>query len=250
MLDEEETFVRVYRSCAEDIESKNISLELFGFLRWIELKVNPFNGYFLANFSLMAFILGEDEDRVRQFCKKLKMARKIYYKTQQGQRRKARFYVLGFKLAKKNKEAPNVIVDEEFIKKRECAGYAELQPKIKSVKSSDVEAQIPKLELRQIPSKSTGSAVCGSEDSEVAKKENNNHNETNKNTQNEIQPLTDLTQKISRKSAAKSLKDISSETIRHLIDSSGLGGAKSHLERCGYTSDEIKSKLEEAIKYG
>ena len=155
-------FVKVYRPLANDVELRNLTMDEFGLLVWLQLKVNPHNGFYLGNFSTIGQSLDLLEEKARYLCRSLKRKQCIRYKLKQGQRKSAKFFVLGFK------RVDGSVVDEEFIRSQESKGPVGAS---ESAKVSEVKASIPKSQpLLNAPAFGNYGELADS-DSEVSYKE-------------------------------------------------------------------------------
>lgn len=94
-----ETFVKSFRTSADELMQGEIDFEEFGLLQFMSLLTNPYNGELLTNYADLENKLRMKSDRIRYLCKKLKDKKKIWYQLRQGQRGFAKFYVDGFPLA-------------------------------------------------------------------------------------------------------------------------------------------------------
>jgi len=91
-------FVMFFREEIEEVLSRTLDVEGFGFLSCVRLLVNPHTGYATENFSTLSEKLGLSIEKTRYLSKKLCRMGKIHYQMRQGQKGLTRFYVLGFEM--------------------------------------------------------------------------------------------------------------------------------------------------------
>ena len=160
-----EGFVKTQRASLEDVKLGRLNVAEFGLLTCLTLLINPTTGYWPGNFSLLAQELNCDEEEARYVCKKLLKSGRIYFDIHQGQRKKARFYVLGLEIKR------GVIVSPNFI--------------LKSEKLSEVPKNFPKLSTFVALMRQSGYVEPTSPMSEVPYKEKETETETEQETESE-----------------------------------------------------------------
>src|SRR5690242_19769042 len=111
-----EPFYKLEKKRIESVKIGRITVEDFGVLCGFACLVNPYNGYWLGNFSLLGSELGITANKAKYICEKLKKLDWLYFSTQQGKRRKIHFFVLGLAMVT-NKGGPSKTVTHDYIRK-------------------------------------------------------------------------------------------------------------------------------------
>ncbi len=232
-----QSFIKWERDRQRDVQDGVLTIEEFGFLTLLALRINPHNGYLLTNFSLLAGEFNLDQERVRTMCRKLLRLGKIFFKLAQGQRKKAQFYVLGLEIAHRK------VVGQEFVDESEAGGRPTFYPEGSNV--SEVPTPFPKLKRVRSHSNQSGSNTLHHPDSEVSYKEKEKEKKKEIEKENETAVYAPLLQKLNNpKPLPKSLKDVSPNTIKNLKDSLGVEKTITHLLTHGYDPDEVQRVFE------
>lgn len=108
-----ESFVKKHRDSIRDVREGKITVEEYGLLTCLEIITNPYDIFWLGNFSILAQEFNLKPAKVRYICDKLMENHKIYFNMGQG-KKKAKFYVLGYVGAWRNEVTAEFIINLEM----------------------------------------------------------------------------------------------------------------------------------------
>ena len=217
-------FVMKNRATLEYVITGQLKVEEFGLWTALELLINPRQGYWLGNISLLAGLLNLSQSRTRYILDKLKDMEKIYFYLRQGQREKAKFYVIGQQLQYKSVEKTRIVMHPELIVRMElCLSRLDTMPNF-----SEVESIFPKWLLMQCPTYSIACKHDGKANSEVP------YTYTEKET--EIKRKKDIKSERVRapENSPPEQPIVTQEIFDALVKSMGIDGTKKYLKDHNY----------------